>query len=96
VTAASSGRRPSTDLHVLSDEPSEHHLHVGRDQVEVEQRRLDDLLPAERQQTGASARRHETPAIWISSMSAWADRPARTSVQQQVRNIPRITVRTGC
>ena len=32
---------------VLSDEPPEHRPHVGRDQVEVEQRRLDDLLPAE-------------------------------------------------
>ena len=38
------------DLHIFADEALEHRPHAGDDRVEIEQRRLDDLLAAEGQQ----------------------------------------------
>ena len=44
------------DLHVFLDEAAEHRPHVGDDDVQVEQRRLDDLLAAEGEQLARQAR----------------------------------------
>ena len=38
------------DLHIFADEPLEHRPHAGDHGVEIEQRRLDDLLAAEGEQ----------------------------------------------
>jgi hypothetical protein len=38
------------DSYIFTDDTSEHRLHAGDDRVQVEPRRLDDLLAAERRQ----------------------------------------------
>ena len=50
------GPEAQHDLHVFPDEASEHRPHVGHDHVQVEQRRLDDLLAAEGQQLAREPR----------------------------------------
>ena len=50
------GPQAQHHLHVFPDEASQHRPHVGQHDVQVEQRRLDDLLAAERQQLARECR----------------------------------------
>ena len=48
------------DLHVFPDEPSQQGLHAGHNLIQVEQRRFNDLLAAERQELAREPRGTQT------------------------------------
>ena len=76
------------DLDVLADQPLEHRPHVGHHHVQVEQRRLDDLLAAEGEQLAREPRGSLARLLNFSQCRRGADRSEPKIGQQQLAVTP--------
>ena len=63
LDAGQFGAEPQHDAHVFADQSFQHPPHAGDDSVQIEHRRLDDLLAAERQQLTREPRRRHTRVL---------------------------------